>query len=277
MPVARRLPVPAIFVLFGLMSGIPAAPTMAFQSTQDATVTVVHGLPNFTADVYVNGDLLLDGFKPKSEAGPLEVPPGVYHIAIRDVGASPSSEPALSGSVRLRPGANYSIVAHLDGNGEPALSAYQNPESPIPPGQARVVVRAVATLPPLTVEANGKPVASGVPAGGQESSLVPPGSYVVEVFAGEAAEPVVPGEDLHMREGSAYVLYVVGSGRDESLGLMVQQFRELASAPSGVQSGNGGHADQEATLGWRFWAQLLGGTVLLLVGIVALRRRQPNG
>ena len=72
-----------------------------------ATVTVLHALPGFTADVYVNGKLTLSGFKPETAAGPLELPPGRYRIAIRDVGADPASEPALAGAVTLKSGSPY--------------------------------------------------------------------------------------------------------------------------------------------------------------------------
>lgn len=70
------------------------------------TVTVLHALPGFTADVYVNGKLTLSGFEPETATDPLELPPGRYRIAIRDVGAAPTSEPALAGTVTLKAGEN---------------------------------------------------------------------------------------------------------------------------------------------------------------------------
>ena len=267
----RKVPLVLAFLVWSTVA-LSAVPGAAASSSQQVTVTVVHGLPNFTADIYVNGKLLLDGFKPRSEAGPLHVSPGQYHIAIRNVGASPSSKPVLEGSVNLVAGGNYSIVAHLDDKGGAALSAYRNPEAPIPAGQAKVVVRAVATLPPLTMEANDRTVASRVPPGGEQSALIPPGGYEVKVFTKGDTKPVLPAQDIRIHEGSAYILYVVGSDRDHTLGLMVQPFTDLASAPSGVNTGDGGLADPRHPTNV-FWAEVLLGTVLILAGARRMRRR----
>lgn len=41
----------------------------------DAMLSVLHGVPDLTVDVYVNGDLTLDDFEPGDLAGPLELAP----------------------------------------------------------------------------------------------------------------------------------------------------------------------------------------------------------
>ncbi len=84
----------------------------------------------------MNGELTLSGFEPETATDPLELPPGRYVIEIRDVGADPTSEPALAGSVRLRTGQNLSIIAGLSVAGEPELNVFKNPLSPVPPGRA---------------------------------------------------------------------------------------------------------------------------------------------
>src|SRR5438094_9556674 len=76
----------------GRASAAPATP---------ATVTIMHGLPGFTADVYVNEKLTLDGFKPKDATPALSLPAGRYDIAIRNVGESADTKPALQASVKL--------------------------------------------------------------------------------------------------------------------------------------------------------------------------------
>src|SRR5687768_6302297 len=67
----------------------------------DSSVTIVHGLPRFTADVYVNGELLLSGFKAESTTDPLTLTEGEYDVAIRDVGSPADSEPALQDVITL--------------------------------------------------------------------------------------------------------------------------------------------------------------------------------
>jgi hypothetical protein len=268
MPFPRK----AIALTFGaaLLLG-PAQFVSAEQSSRTATVTIVHGLPHFTADIYVNGKLLLDGFKPESEAGPLQLRPAVYHVAIRDVGASASSKPALAGSLRLRPGIDYSIVAHLNDKGNPALSVYRNPETPIAPGRARVLVRSVATIPSMTLEANGRRLCTGLASGGQASSLLRPGRYELTAFRPGATESIFPAQDLRLEGGTDYLLYVIGSGSDHTLDLMVQTIRGQGSSPSSIESGTGGLAGGPGLPPWVI-AEIGLGASLLLAGVAGLRK-----
>ncbi|HJV05598.1 MAG TPA: hypothetical protein VJ868_10095, partial [Actinomycetota bacterium] len=39
--------------------------------SRESLVTIVHGLPQFTADIYVDGELLLSGFRPEEATDPL--------------------------------------------------------------------------------------------------------------------------------------------------------------------------------------------------------------
>jgi hypothetical protein len=84
-------------------------------------VTIVHGLPRFTADIYVDGELLLSGFRPREATDPLPLPASTYHVEIRDVGAEPDSPPALEADLTVPGGKDLSVVAHLDQNGEPTV------------------------------------------------------------------------------------------------------------------------------------------------------------
>ena len=132
-----------------------AAPAGAQQAT--GTVTVIHGIPGLTVDVYVNGTLTLEDFAPDTVTAPLELPAGTYQIAIRPANAAADSAPVLAGSATLPAGANASIVAHLDASGQPKLTVFVNDTSPLAAGNARLVVRHTAAAPAVDVLANGKP------------------------------------------------------------------------------------------------------------------------
>ncbi|MEZ5262707.1 MAG: DUF4397 domain-containing protein [Acidimicrobiales bacterium] len=58
---------------------------------QSSKVSVVHGIPGATVDVYVNGALTLEDFASKSVAGPLDLPAGNY--AIRSSPPTPTRRP----------------------------------------------------------------------------------------------------------------------------------------------------------------------------------------
>src|SRR5690606_6096098 len=71
-----------------------AAPATA--ATGDAAqLSVLHGVPDLTVDVYVNGELTLDDFEPATLAGPLELPAGAYSVALTAADAADDSEPVL--------------------------------------------------------------------------------------------------------------------------------------------------------------------------------------
>ena len=66
---------------------VGATATSASAATGDATVTVVHGIPNTPVDVYANGKKILSGFTFKTVAGPLQAACGSYAIAVRKAGS----------------------------------------------------------------------------------------------------------------------------------------------------------------------------------------------
>ena len=217
----------------------------------NATVVVLHGLPAFTADVYVNGDLTLDGFEAITATDPLELPAGKYHIEIREVGAPADSAPALERTVRVKAGGNYSIIAHLTPDGQRTLSVFVNAPSRIDPGESRLVVRSVATAPPLDVEANGEAILEGVAGLEVAEAELSAGRYSLAFLASQGGQRLLPSQNLRLAEGDAYFLYVVGSADEGTLDLMVQHVGGLGSAPAGIQTGSGGMA---APAGFPTWA-----------------------
>jgi hypothetical protein len=64
-------------------------------AADNATVSILHGVPGVTVDVYANGEELLPDFAPGTLTEPLSLPAGDYDLAIYPAGADPSStEPA---------------------------------------------------------------------------------------------------------------------------------------------------------------------------------------
>jgi hypothetical protein len=125
-----------LFVV-GTAGATPAASTRA-------SVTIVHGLPGFTTDSYLDGELLLDGFQPTSTAGPLRVAPRSYDVDIREVGAPADSPPVLSATLPITAGSNISVVAHLTHAGDGAVTVFENTFRRLPAGRSLLRVRHVA-------------------------------------------------------------------------------------------------------------------------------------
>ncbi|HEY7399484.1 MAG TPA: DUF4397 domain-containing protein [Actinomycetota bacterium] len=226
-----------------------------------AVVTVLHALPNFTADVYVNGELTLSGFKPETATDPLELPAGKYTIEIRDVGASADSKPALEGSVELRAGENVSIIAGLTKVGDPALNVFANDVSRVPAGSTRLVVRNVADAPPFGVRLDGKLVFKNVPNSSEATKQVDAGTYAFRTTPASGSK--IGPEELVLEEGTAGIVYTVGSAKDGTLDLMFQTIAGLQNSPGSVLTGDGGLA---ASSGFPAWAA--GVMAVALIGLV---------
>jgi hypothetical protein len=254
---------------------VPAGASLA-GAKANSSVTIVHGLPRFTADVYVNGELLLSGFKAESTTDPLTLEEGEYDIAIRDVGSEPDSEPALQDVITLGGGLNVSIVAHLDESGSPALTVFDNDLSQIPAGESRLVARHQAAAPAVDIVSDGEAVISGVESGGEAEADVAAATHEVGVAMAGGGEELVAATSLDFEEGTAQVVYLIGSSEEDTLDLMVQTVSGLQSAPAGVATGDGGFAE---TPGFPMWAAILmaGAAIALVVSSVRLLRERTRG
>lgn len=241
----------------------------------NSSVTIVHGLPRFTADVYVNGELLLSGFKAESTTDPLTLAEGEYDVAIRDVGSPADSEPALQDVITLNGGLNVSIVAHLDEGGSPALSVFENDLSQIPAGESLLVVRHQAAAPAVDVMSDGETLLTDVTSGDEAETNLAVATHEVAVALAGGGEELVSPTALQFEEGTAHVLYLIGSADDDTLDLMVQTVSGLESAPSGVATGDGGLAEKP---GFPAWAAIvmIGAAFVLVASILQLRRSRSS-
>jgi hypothetical protein len=232
----RFLPVAGVLAL--ALAGTPPA----WAQADVATVTVLHALPGFTADVYVNGQLTLDGFEPRTATDPLDLPAGEYHIEIRDVGAAADSTPVLEGTATVEAGQNLSIIAGLTESGEQALNVYANDQSAVKAGMTRLVVRHVAAAGSLDTRVDGESVLTDIANGAEATTQVAAGSHSVELAGGGSADALIGPMDLDLQEGTAQILYAIGSATEQSLDLMSQTISDLQTNPGGIGTGDGGLA-----------------------------------
>jgi hypothetical protein len=210
----------------------------ASAAPRQASVVILHGLPGFTADIYLEDELLLDGFEPTAVAGPLRVDPGTYHVDIREVGAEADSEPALSADLEVAPGANISAIAHLSGSGEPTLSAFVNTFPRLSPGRSFLRIRHLADAPGLGISLDDRRLGGALRPGADRLIDARPGRHALELVSASTSEPLLPGEDVRLDEGAATIVYLIGS-QEGGLELMVQSLPDLGSSPSGILTGYG--------------------------------------
>ena len=131
---------------------------LAAVPAQDATVTVLHGIPGLTApvDVFANGAQLFT-FDYGDQQGPLTLPPGNYALEVRQNGNT-----LLSLNAALAANIDYSVIANLDASGTPQLNAFGNALDNVALPTSRLYVRHTAAAPAVDVilEQNGTTVAT---------------------------------------------------------------------------------------------------------------------
>jgi len=243
-----------------------AAPMSAANATEgagDATVSVLHGVPGLTVDVYANGEELIPDFEPGTLTDPLSLPAGTYDLQVFADGDTPdSADPAIEANgVQVPAGANATVVAHLDADGNPTLTPFVNDTSATAPGESRLTVRHTAAAPAVDVRADGEVLFPGLTNPNEESGDVPAGTYSADVVLAGTEDVALGPADLDLAEGTSTIVYAWGSAEDGNLDLAVQTIDGLHSAPAGVPGGEAGLAPESN--GIPAWALGLGLTSVL--------------
>lgn len=238
------------------------------QADDNAKLSVLHGVPDLTVDVYVNGDLTLDDFEPGDLAGPLDLPAGTYSVAITASDAADASAPVLGPiDLPLAAGGNYTAVAHLKADGSPTASLFTNDTAAVAAGEGRLTVRHVAAAPAVDVLAGGSAVVTNL-ANPDEAKLdIPAGTVSAAVAATGTTAPVLGPADVNVKEGANTIVYAWGSLEDENLALASQVIDGLGSAPHGVPTGQVEVVERGASLGL-----FAGLGALMLLGLGATAR-----
>ena len=259
-------------LLAGIAAGALAFLTLAAMpasAASDAKLSVFHGVPGLTVDVWVNGKRTLDDFTPGSMAGPLDLPAGTYTVAITAADAADASTPAIGPvDLQLEAGKNYTAVAHLDPAGKPTATLFTNDISTTAAGQGRLTVRHVAAAPGVDVLAGGTAVITNLTNPNEKVLDLPAGTVSASVTATGTTTPALLGPaDVPVTEGTNTIVYAWGSASASpaTLALATQTITGLHGNPAGVQAGEVGLVSDGGTPAWP-WA--LG--ALAVVGVLGL-------
>jgi len=257
----------ALLAAFGATLAV-ATPAQA----ADSKVSVVHGIPGQAVDVWVNGNRTLQNFQPKQVAGPLSLPAGQYDIVLTKPNDPITSALLTVNDAQVPGDANISLVAHLNAGGQPTLTPFVNDTSRVGAGKARLVVRHTAAAPGVDVRAGGTPVFTNLTNPNEQKGDVNAGTVSADVVLTGTTTVALGPTSLNLGEGTATIVYAIGSAQGNSLDVVAQTITGLHSAPGGVPSGSGGLADPNMTL----WYLLAAAAALLLVAgsrrLVAARR-----
>ncbi|MEU9738655.1 DUF4397 domain-containing protein [Micromonospora chersina] len=261
------------FAMFRRVAAIGAVSALTFAGVGAATmspayaasskVSVVHGIPDTPVDVYVNGKKTLDNFKPGDVAGPLTLPEGEYDIALTKPGEAIDKAILTVDDAAVPGGANISLAAHLSADGKPRITPFVNDVSKVDAGRARLIVRHTAAAPAVDVRAGGKPVFENLTNPKEAKADVAAGTVKADVVLAGTDTVAIGPADLNLKEGTATIVYAIGSAEAKNLTVVAQTISGLHSAPGGVPSGSGGQAGTGVDA---WWYVLAGAGVLLLLG-----------
>jgi hypothetical protein len=264
----RRTPAAVGIAGVALLAAAPFAPAAA---AENATVSVLHAVPGLTVDVYANGEELLPDFEPGTLTDPLQLPAGRYDLQVFADGDSPGDgQPAIEANgVEVPAGANATVVAHLDGDGNPTLTPFVNDTSPTAPGDARLTVRHTAAAPAVDVRADGSVLFDNLTNPDEATGDVPAGSYSADVVLAGTEDVAIGPADVELAEGTNTIAYAWGSAEEGNLQLAVQTVDGMHSAPHGVPGGEAGLAPEST--GLPMWALGLGLASALGLAVTAPR------
>lgn len=261
-----------LIILFGALL-LALLPATASAQSSDGQVVVVHGVPDLTVDVYVNGELTIEDFEFGTVAGPLTLPAGTYALEVYPADADPnSSEPALAGSTDLPGGAYATIAAYLEEGGAPTLGVFVENNSATEAGNARITARHLADFGAVDVLANDAAVWEGVTNGVGADTDVPADTYNIKITAAGDASTVAFDADLNLAEGTNTIAYAIGSVAGGSFQVVANTITGLQSAPEGIPAGTGGLAGSSSMLP----VALLAVGLIGLAGGTALVARREN-
>ena len=198
----------------------------------------------------------------------LAVPGGDYSVAMRGAGASPTSPPVLSASIKVATGSAYTALA-VGPRAGLTVRVFRDDLS-TPPGQALVrVVQASMKHRQVTVSWGGKVIANKLPFASVTSyKTVSPGAKSVAVTAGAGDA----NSAVTMAAGSIHTLVVL----DGAKGLEVDNLEDADGSSQlpagGAETGFGGTAPHGPGSPLPWLEVAAGGSVLAVGGCLGLRR-----
>ena len=214
----------ALSLLAALTFATPAQAGGWHHDDAPAKLSVLHGVPGLTVDVWVDGKLTLDDFAPGTLAGPLELPAGDYEIAITAADATSADNPVIGPvDVELDDGGNYTAVAHLNADGAPTATLFTNDtKAPRNDSKGKLTVRHVAAAPAVDVLAGGTAVIEGLSNPEEATLKLEAGTVSASVAAAGTTDPVIGPADVTVEAGKNTIVYAWGSLADGTLAVAVQ-------------------------------------------------------
>ena len=216
-----------------------AVPAHATEGQDTSEVTFVHGIRGFFTDVYLDDELILRGFAPERVTEPLNLTPGEHRIDLREADAPPDAKPAVTKTFDVPAGSRMTAVAHWTGVEDCTITLYDDVGDMVAAGSGRLVARHAAATGEVEFALDDETFDAPLAPASEVSESVDPGEHTVSV---NGEDGLATSSSVPVPEGGARVVYLVGSAKEDTLGLLTQTVDGLESDPEGVPTGNSGLA-----------------------------------
>lgn len=221
-----------------LAAVVMAAPAGVDAQT-DVEVMLLHGIPGVDVDVAVAGEVLIPGFAPgdmqdlSSFAGETLTDLEVRVAGTEDIAIGPVAEFDVPAS------GSWTVVAHLDAEGTPTITPFENNTSQTADGQGRLTVRHAAAAPAVDlVVGDARPI-EGAENGASADLELPAGEIAGAQVAPAGGDPIAPVPTVTLAAGQNLIVYAVGSLADETFTFFVQDRTVGTEAAGGGAAGDG--------------------------------------
>lgn len=214
------------------IAAVVLAPS-ATVSAQSATpkISLVHGIPGITVDIVVGGDVVIPDVVPKSIAD-------ISSFAGRtltdlEVVDAETQETVIGpiASVTVPNSGNWSLVAYLDGAGEPTLGQFENNLAELEEGTARLTVRHTAEVGAVDLIVGDQRPITGLANGGSSELVLPDGTVTNAQLAPTGAVAIADVPDLDLVGNTNTIVYAIGSAEDDTLDFVIQVVELPVEAP----------------------------------------------
>jgi hypothetical protein len=194
---------------------------------------------------------------------------GEYTVAMRGVGASPSSQPVLSTSVQIAPGGAYTVAGMGPAKGL-RLQVLQD-RLTTPPGRSLVrVIQASLRYQKVTVMANHRTLARQLSFAHVTNYVsTPPGSFMVHV-AGMGGKGAT---DISLAAGTIHTLVVLDSaGHNLQIANLEDAAGSAVMPQGGAATGLGGAAPSPAPSPVLWVSLVAAGALIATAGAYRMRK-----
>lgn len=220
-----------------LLAGLAAAAAVAIApgvvgAQEGATVTLLHGIPGATVDVAVDGAVVIPGFEPGATqdlsafAGQTLTNLDARAAGTEDVLIGPLAEFTVPDS------GNWTVIAHLDADGNPTITSFENNTAPTADGEGRLTVRHTAAAPAVDlVVGDARPIENAANGASAELEL-PAGEIAGAQLAPTGEDPLIDVPTVNLDAGMNLIVYAVGSLADETFTFYTQEIEVGTEAPA---------------------------------------------